>query len=71
MENEIEKKYSLIGVNSNAYSVIAYVTKCMRKEGCSEKDINEYLKDASSSDYKHLMCISIDVLNLLNSKYEL
>ena len=71
MENEIEKKYSLIGVNSNAYSVIAYVTKCMRKESLPESDILEYHNDCTSSDYKHLMCVSIDKLNFLNSKYEI
>ena len=71
MENEIERKYSLIGVNLNAYSVIAYVTKCMREERLLESDILEYRIECKNSNYKRVMRISNDMLNFLNSKYEI
>ena len=61
-------KYSLIGIDGNAYSVIGYVTHAMRREGMTSDKIGEYLEKAMSSDYNHLLAISVDILLKLNNK---
>lgn len=58
--------YDLVGVDGNAYSIMAYVVKAMRKEGKSEEEINSYYKKATSKDYRHLLYISIKIIDELN-----
>ena len=58
--------YDLVGVNGNAYSIMGYVAKAMRKEGRSEEEINSYYKEATSKDYQHLLCVSIKIIDELN-----
>ena len=60
-------KYDLVGVDSNAFSVLAYVKTALRKEGLRDK-IAEYQAKATSSDYDHLLAISIEYIDLANEK---
>jgi len=62
-------KYSLEGVNGNAYAVMGYVRQAMRKEGISKSEIDKYLEDAQSSDYSHLLCVSFDMIDKLNENF--
>ena len=58
-------KYNLVGVDSNAFSVLAYVEKALRREGLKDK-IDDYRAKATSSDYDHLLAISIEYIELAN-----
>lgn len=60
-------KYDLVGVDSNAFSVLAYVQKALRREGLTDK-IAEYQAKATESDYDHLLAISIEYVELANEK---
>ena len=60
------KKYSLIGVDGNAFSVMAYVSSAMKKEGHGKEQIDDYFKSVTSGDYDNLIVKSLDVINLLN-----
>ena len=62
------KKYDLCGVDGNAYSVMGYVTRAVRKEGRSQIEINSYLKDAQSADYDHLLATSVVMIDTLNEE---
>ena len=62
------EKYDLVGIDGNAYSVMGYVQKAMRSEGCTKEEINKYLADAKSSDYNHLLRVSEDMVGQLNKK---
>ena len=62
------EKYSLVGVDGNAFSVIGKVSSWMRKEGYAKEEIEKYLEDAKSGDYNHLLCVSIDMVERLNKK---
>ena len=64
------EKYSLIGVSGNAYAIMGYVIRCMRNERCTKEEIDNYLSDATSSDYDHLLCVSSDMVEQLNEKAE-
>lgn len=58
-------KYDLVGIDSNAFSVLAYVEKALRREGLKDK-IDDYKAKATSSDYDHLLAISIEYIDLAN-----
>lgn len=64
------KLYSLIGVDGNAYSVMAYVSDAMEAEGKSKSDIDEYYKKAQSGDYKNLLSVSMSMCAELNKLKE-
>lgn len=60
-------KYNLVGVDSNAFSVLAYVKTALKREGLKDK-IDDYMAEATSSDYDHLLAISIEYIDLANEK---
>ena len=66
----MSKKYNLVGINGNAFNVMAYVSRCMREEGMSIDYIREYKSNAMSDDYNNLICVSIDMIDKLNEMNE-
>ena len=67
-ENNImsKKKYTLDDVDGNAYAIMAYVRSAMKREGKSNEEIDNYIKDAQSSDYHHLLQVSVEMCEKLN-----
>jgi len=63
-----KKKYNLVGIDGNAYSVMGYVTNAMREQGFSKAERDEYLKKAMSSDYNNLLCVSMDYIEMCNER---
>lgn len=61
------KRYSLIGIDGNAFSVMGYVTRAMRETGFSPEETKVYRDDAMSSDYNHLICVSADMIDKCNN----
>ena len=56
------KKSSITGVevqlsgnDGNAYAILANARKAMRRAGIDQTIIEEYLKEAKSGDYDHLI----------------
>ena len=50
---------ALIGIDGNAFSVMAEVTRILRKAGASAAYIEAYRHSAMSSDYDHLLATSV------------
>ena len=63
-----EKKYTLADVDGNAFAIMAYVRSAMMREGKSNEEIDNYLKDAQSSDYQHLLQVSVEMCERLNGE---
>lgn len=63
----MKKKYSLVGIDGNAYSIMGYVSKAMRNTGHTKEEIDAYLNDAMSSDYSHLVGVSADMIEKINN----
>jgi hypothetical protein len=61
-------KYNLVGVDGNAYAVMGYVRNAMREEHYTKEEIEAYTKDAMSSDYNHLICVSFSKIDEINEK---
>ena len=51
----MKEKYTLVGVDGNAYAVMGYVKRCMREVGMSPEQRTAYIEDATSDDYHHLL----------------
>lgn len=65
------KAFTLVGVDGNAYSVMGYVTNAMRQAGMSKEERDAYLKDAMSSDYNHLLVVSMEMIDKVNEELDL
>lgn len=63
------RQFSLVGVDGNAFSIIAYVNMAMRQCGKSPRERNAYMQDAmGSGDYCMLIAKSQDMIDTLNSE---
>lgn len=58
--------YSLLGVDGNAFSVMGYVTRAMKKENKTTEEIDVYRAKAMESDYNNLLGVSQDIIEDLN-----
>lgn len=61
-------KYTLVGIDGNAFAIMGYVRDAMRKEGCSLEEQKAYTEDAMSGNYSHLLCVSMNMIEKLNEK---
>lgn len=62
-------KYNLAGIDGNAFAIMGYVIKCMKKENKSTEEIDAYIKEAESSFYDHLLATSALKIDELNEPY--
>lgn len=58
--------YDLVGVDGNAFSIMAYVRRAMREQGFNKKEIEEYISNATSSDYDNLLRVSVEMIDRCN-----
>ncbi len=62
-------KYSFYNTpSSNAFAIMGYVRKIMKNEGFTLEEIEDYTGRASSGDYKGLVEVSKDMINLVNER---
>ena len=55
-----EVEVELIGEDGNAFYIMGAVKKALLKHGVGKEEINEYMADAMSGDYNHLLCVTRD-----------
>lgn len=48
-------KLSLVGVDGNAYAIMATFTRAARKEKWTNQEIELVIEEAQSKDYHHLL----------------
>ncbi len=63
-----EEEYTLVGVNGNAFAVMGYVSRAMKKEGFSREEIDAYHERATSGNYNNLLRESIEMVDKCNEK---
>lgn len=63
-------KYDLVGVDGNAFSVMAYVARAMKEMGYPSDAIDCYKEEARSGDYNHLLCLSATMVDNCNKLYK-
>jgi len=64
----MSEKYSLVGVDGNAFYIMDYVKKAMEKEKFPKAEINEMLAEAQSSDYDNLIAVCLRWINKCNER---
>lgn len=62
---KIMSKYSLIGVDGNAFSLMAYTSNALKAEGLNDL-ISEMKEKAMSSDYNNLIMVCDEYVQLAN-----
>ena len=62
----MSKKYNLVGVDGNAFSIMGYVSAAMRACGKSKTERNAYMADAMGGDYTNVLIQSQRIINELN-----
>ena len=67
-EKDMDEKYSLVGVNGNAYAVMGYTAKAMRREGFSQEEIEEMKNKAMSDDYDNLLMVCMEYIDKANER---
>jgi len=57
-----EVKVELIGQDGNALAIIARVRRAMRAAGIDQKEIDAYMHQAMSSDYDHVLQVTMETV---------
>lgn len=58
-------KYSLVGVDGNAFMLMGYTAKALRSEGLGNL-IDEMQTKATSGDYNNVICTCLEYLDKAN-----
>lgn len=64
------KHFDLVGIDGNAFSVMGYVAYAMKQCRFPKSEIDSYTKSAMSSDYNHLLSVSIDMIDKCNATHD-
>ena len=54
----------LIGQDGNAFAIMANVKQALKRAGADKEYIDEYLKEATSGDYNHLLTVSMNYVDV-------
>lgn len=54
----------LVGQDGNAFAIMGAVSKALRKAGHGDA-VNEYMNEAMSGDYDHLLRVSMQTVNVV------
>ena len=60
-------KYSLVGVDGNAFGIMGYTARALKSEGLREDADNMY-REATSGDYNNLICVCTGYIDKANDK---
>lgn len=63
-------KFSLVGINGNAFSIVGYVRRCMKQVGFDYSEIEKYTINALSQDYNYVLVTSMNMIDRCNELYE-
>ena len=65
----MEDKYSLVGVDGNAFSVMGYTARALRREGLRDL-VDKMHEEAMSGDYDNLIMVCMKYIDLANERAE-
>jgi hypothetical protein len=54
----------LIGEDGNAFAIMGRVKKALRRVGADQEYIDQYLNEATSGDYDHLLVVSMKYVDV-------
>jgi len=54
----------LIGQDGNAFAIMGSVKQALKSAGAGKEYIDQYISEATSGDYDHLLAISMEYVNV-------
>jgi len=63
----MKRKYNLVGVDGNAFSLMAYTQNAMKQCKFPKTEIDDVLNRATKSDYNHLICVLDEAIQRCNA----
>ncbi len=54
----------LIGNNGNAFSIMGQVQRALKKSGADREYIDQYLSEAMSGNYDHMLAVSMEYVTV-------
>jgi hypothetical protein len=54
----------LTGLDGNAFSIMGRVKKALMRTGADKEYIDQYLSEATSGDYNHLLSVSMEYVDV-------
>ena len=60
--------YTLVGVDGNAYAIMGYTSKAMKRAGFTKEEVDQMYKEATSGDYSNLICVCDEYIDKVNER---
>ena len=60
----IKPTVKLTGRDGNAFSIMGRVKRALMQNGADKEYIDQYLSEATSGDYDHLLFVSMEYVNV-------
>lgn len=61
----MDDKYTLVGVDGNAFAIMGYTARALKNEGLKDK-VSEMQQRAMSGDYNNLICVCMEYVDMAN-----
>lgn len=58
-------KFTLVGVDGNAFCVMGYTARALKRAGLASK-VSEMQEEAMSGDYNNLLCVCMKYVDMAN-----
>ena len=62
----MREKFDLVGINGNAFNIMAYVKTAIREAGFRREEMSEYVEDCMRGDYDRLLILSEEMIERCN-----
>ena len=59
-------KYTLVGVDGNAFAIMGYTSRAMKRAGFTKEELDQMRKEATSGDYSNIICVCDEYLVRVN-----
>jgi len=63
-EPSIKPTVKLIGQDGNAFAIMGRIKQALKRAGADKEYIDQYISEATSGDYDHLLAISMKYVNV-------
>jgi len=63
-------RFTLVGVDENAFSVMGYTQRCLKQAGLEDK-IHEMRIKAMDGDYSNCICVCLEYVEMANKALEM
>lgn len=59
MDKKERPKLKLVGLDGNAFAIMARASKALRRAGYTREEVDQYLREARAGDYYELLAVTM------------